>query len=244
MFYEIRRLSLGSGLKFGLFFGFLKGVIVGLYPIWGEEPVLPGLLRDSLWLSLNDGSVVSLVLIWLIALFWWLLVGGIMGIAGAAAYNLLSTLTGGFVIRLEEKADTSMPHKLATGVDMAPDRVTRMLTPEPAPAPPRDAAVAVPAAASPSSSRAWLVSEATQQSHPLAGAITRLGSAPDNQLILPGLSAHHAEIRHQPEGYILYDLGSQQTWVHGRAIVGPHKLKSGFRMQLGQYSFTFQTDQE
>ncbi|MBP8002771.1 MAG: FHA domain-containing protein [Chloroflexi bacterium] len=243
MFYELRRVSIGSGLKFGLFFGFLGGVLAGLFPILGEAPAVPGLLQDLLLTSLDEGTLISLMLIWFITLFWWLLMGSVGGVVFAAAYNLLSALTGGFVVYLEEKTDANMPHKLAAATDIAPDRVTRLLTPEPPPASVVGATIAAPVAAAPAIPHAWLLSEANQQSHPLTVSITRLGSAPDNQLVLPGLSPHHAEIRHQPEGYILYDLGSQQTWVHGRAIAGPHRLKSGFRLQLGQHSFTFQTDQ-
>jgi pSer/pThr/pTyr-binding forkhead associated (FHA) protein/soluble lytic murein transglycosylase-like protein len=54
--------------------------------------------------------------------------------------------------------------------------------------------------------------------HPLRGDVTRIGRAPDNDIVVEeaGISAHHLEIRRQNEGYRLEDLGSTNgTWVRG-----------------------------
>jgi len=75
---------------------------------------------------------------------------------------------------------------------------------------------------------------------PLGDDVTRIGSAPDNDIVLAGLSPQHAEIRCESGRYLLYDLGSRRTWVNDAQVAAVHMLKDGFRVQLGQAEFTAQ----
>lgn len=70
--------------------------------------------------------------------------------------------------------------------------------------------------------------------------MTRIGSAPDNDIVLAGLSPQHAEIRRESGRYLLYDLGSRRTWVNDAQVAAVHLLKDGFRVQLGQTEFVVQ----
>ena len=65
-------------------------------------------------------------------------------------------------------------------------------------------------------------------------------SAPDNDIVLPGLSPQHAEIRRESGRYLIYDLGSRRTWVNDDQVAAVHMLKDGFRLQLGQAEFLVQ----
>ena len=89
---------------------------------------------------------------------------------------------------------------------------------------------------------AWLVSLAGRDERlPINGEITRIGSAPDNDIVLAGLSPNHAEIRRESGRYLIYDLGSRRTWVNDVQVAAVHMLKDGFRLQLGSSGFVFQT---
>jgi hypothetical protein len=90
-------------------------------------------------------------------------------------------------------------------------------------------------------STAWLVS-AADSTHRwrLANGVTRVGSEPANDIVLPGLTPRHAEIRREDGEYVIYDLGSRQTWVNTSQVVTSRPLKNGFQLQLGTADFVVQ----
>lgn len=86
----------------------------------------------------------------------------------------------------------------------------------------------------------WLsLSSNPAQRLALRGDCTRLGSASDNDITLPGLAAHHAEIRLDNGVYVLYDLTPGQTWVNNRPVAGRNMLKEGFQMRLSAQDLVF-----
>ncbi len=94
---------------------------------------------------------------------------------------------------------------------------------------------------SPSLPGTWLMNSSNpQQRWSLASSPIQIGSAPQNQIVLPQLSPHHIEIRYEDGRYILYDLSGGQTWVNNHPCQGPHMLRSGFRIRLGTKEFVFQ----
>jgi pSer/pThr/pTyr-binding forkhead associated (FHA) protein len=73
------------------------------------------------------------------------------------------------------------------------------------------------------------------------GAPTRIGRAPDNDVVIrdASVSRHHASIEYRNGGFVLRDLGSQNgTWVGGQRVSeGP--LGRGDVLRLGDATFTF-----
>ena len=88
--------------------------------------------------------------------------------------------------------------------------------------------------------QAWLAPVGGGEWLVLGDDVTRIGSAPANDIVLPGLSAEHAEIRRESGRYLIYDLGSRRTWVNDAQVAAVHMLKDGFRVQLGQGEFLVQ----
>jgi pSer/pThr/pTyr-binding forkhead associated (FHA) protein len=87
---------------------------------------------------------------------------------------------------------------------------------------------------------AWLVPVGGGERLALSDGVTRIGSTTDNDIVLPGLSPQHAEIRRESGRYLIYDLGSRRTWVNDAQVAAVHMLKDGFRLQLGQAEFLVQ----
>lgn len=86
--------------------------------------------------------------------------------------------------------------------------------------------------------RPHLVVQHTGQVFPLSTQVVTLGSAEDNNIVLadPEVSAHHARIAwdSQSGAFFLEDLGSVEgTYVNERAIIGPHRLREGDEIRLG-----------
>jgi len=82
------------------------------------------------------------------------------------------------------------------------------------------------------------------QAVPLNLPITNLGCSPDCQIPLadPTLSAFHAQIVRHAAGLFIRDLGSSSgTWVNGLALFGPHSLRDGDRIRLGQQELVFRS---
>jgi len=84
---------------------------------------------------------------------------------------------------------------------------------------------------------AWLSGANGGERRALRTDVTRIGSAPENDIVLPGLAPQHAEIRRESGRYLIYDLGSRRTWVNDAQVAAVHMLKDGFRLQLGQTEF-------
>ena len=86
--------------------------------------------------------------------------------------------------------------------------------------------------------RPHLVVQHTGQVFPLSTQVVTLGTAEDNNIVLadPEVSAHHARIAWDSRSgaFYLEDLGSVNgTYVNERAIIGPHRLREGDEIRLG-----------
>lgn len=71
--------------------------------------------------------------------------------------------------------------------------------------------------------------------------VLNLGRDPRNDLALADnlVSAMHAQIRREPNGYVIYDLNSRNgTFVNGRRITR-HRLRSGDRITVGRTVLVF-----
>jgi hypothetical protein len=76
---------------------------------------------------------------------------------------------------------------------------------------------------------------------PLQGTLI-LGRAPGCQvrLVDPFASARHARLVAGPEGVVLEDLGSTNgTFLHGRRLSGPVRLREGDVFEVGDVAFRF-----
>lgn len=79
---------------------------------------------------------------------------------------------------------------------------------------------------------------------PITLPVTNLGQSPECQLPLRDatLSALHAQIVRHAEGLYIRDLGSSSgTWVNGECLSGPHSLRDGDRVRLGQIEIVFRS---
>lgn len=164
-----------------------------------------------------------------------MLLTGLAAFLGALIYNLFAAILGGVEVTLN-------------GLDAAPRAVTQSPPPpprpvaaptsRPAPAPAPMTARPKPetAGASRPAPAAWLAAAGGERLA-LRSDVTRIGSAPDNDLVLPGLAPQHAEIRRESGRYLIYDLGSRRTWVNDVQVAAVHMLKDGFRLQLGQAEY-------
>jgi hypothetical protein len=73
------------------------------------------------------------------------------------------------------------------------------------------------------------------------GAMTRIGRAPDNQIVIPfqGVSRRHAEVVTDQTGFLLRDLGSPNgTFVNGQRVT-EHPLQDGDRIAMADVTFVF-----
>src|SRR5579864_4228603 len=74
-----------------------------------------------------------------------------------------------------------------------------------------------------------------------------IGSSPDNQLVLNDVkvSAHHAEVRQEGQGYAISDLGSTHgTYVNEQRLDWntAHQLTPGASITIGDTTFVFEED--
>jgi parallel beta-helix repeat protein len=70
----------------------------------------------------------------------------------------------------------------------------------------------------------------------------RIGCAPENELALVDaqVSQHHAIISQEAAGYTLQDLNSTNgTFLNGQSIAGPHILKDGDQIRVGNTTLAF-----
>ncbi len=70
--------------------------------------------------------------------------------------------------------------------------------------------------------------------------VTTIGSDPDSDIVLPGLSARHAEVRHdEQDEFVLVRLGQRgETLVNG-APVDSAVLRTASRVRLGEVTMSF-----
>lgn len=83
----------------------------------------------------------------------------------------------------------------------------------------------------------------------LVRGTTRIGSAPDCDLVLPGLRSHHAEIRrgdHDDEYYLVSVDGAAPTTVNGQQVdraggedVEKQRLRTGSRVTVGPWTMAY-----
>ena len=86
--------------------------------------------------------------------------------------------------------------------------------------------------------------EASGHDHFLAGAATRIGRNPDNDIVLSDnkVSRNHAVIVDTGTGFVITDLGSANgVFVLGRRIHGSGTLGHGDDVRIGDQEFTFHT---
>jgi len=72
--------------------------------------------------------------------------------------------------------------------------------------------------------------------------ITRLGRAPDNDVVLDNKrsSRYHAEVRWEKPHYVLHDMDSTNgTFVNGERLIAPHALKDGDRIEIAGIEYRF-----
>jgi FHA domain/DUF1707 SHOCT-like domain len=75
----------------------------------------------------------------------------------------------------------------------------------------------------------------------------RIGREVSNTLRLGDQSASrvHAELRHEPGGWVLRDLGSMNgTYVNGRRVIGPVPVRAGDLVMFGRVSFRLAAQRE
>jgi len=74
--------------------------------------------------------------------------------------------------------------------------------------------------------------------------VMNLGQSPECQIPLndPTLSAFHAQLVRYDTGLYLRDLGSSSgTWVNGQCLFGPHALRDGDQIRIGQLELWFRS---
>jgi hypothetical protein len=258
MRYAIRRVNPVSALLYGLLLGLAGSLIPSFLLGWLVQATLLqfqewlGRLNFVIPLPLGEGLTVDLVQLLQLsdtqaglaalttrggALMLAIALGasaaamlliGLTALLSALLYNLFAGVLGGVEVTLDPlDAPASAPSSARRPAGNA------LLAAPPA-APPKPAAAAPPRPAA----GAWLVpTSGDGRRLALDGEVTRIGSAPDNDIVLPGLSPQHAEIRRESGRYLIYDLGSRRTWVNDDQVAAVHMLKDGFRLQLGQAEY-------
>ena len=254
----IRRISPFGALLYGLLLGLALFLIPGTALGWLTRSLVVGLgnwlsgLQFTIPLPIGEGITIDLpaalslgdtqarlaalaaqdtALVLAVALGTiaaGMLLTGLASLLAALLYNLFAGIFGGVQVTLD-------------GLDAPAHRPAVEPVPRPAPRPiapptPPPAARPQPEAA-PTAPTAWLASSTGRERRLLSDSVTRIGSAPENDIVLPGLAPQHAEIRRESGRYLIYDLGSRRTWVNDTQVAAVHMLKDGFRVQLGQVDF-------
>lgn len=157
---------------------------------------------------------------------------GLAAFLSAIFYNLFAGVFGGIEVNLDA---LDAPARRPVAAVAAPSAVpVAPVVPVAAPRPRTEQ----PKAGAPAM-QAWLVPAAANgERRALLDGVTRIGSAPGNDIVLSGLAPQHAEIRREGGRYLIYDLGSRRTWVNDAQVAAVHMLKDGFRLQMGQSEFT------
>jgi len=80
------------------------------------------------------------------------------------------------------------------------------------------------------------------QQHELAGEVTTLGRAVENNIVITSkrVSREHARIRREGRRLFLEDLGSTNgTFLNGERLQSPADLRDGDEIAIGEVTFTF-----
>jgi adenylate cyclase len=80
---------------------------------------------------------------------------------------------------------------------------------------------------------------------PLDRAELRIGRGGDNDLVLPDVSVsrRHASLRHEADGWHVYDLGSTNGVLLNQAAVKKAPLRSGDRLKMGIFELAVEGDE-
>lgn len=261
--YAIRRIALFPAFKFGssvggvimllpgFLFGLLTRAVVGILRSWLEawQALSVGPLEaDPLNLLKLSGFLHSLQTWddrgWLLILILTLatvaigaLLAGLLTLMGAVVYNFLATLTGGLAVEVQPVGVPAGGMLPAGRRGAAPGQRSRGAEERGSGGVGEQGRLL----GRPSAQEGvWLaLSGNLQQRWPLKPGVTRLGSAPNNDITLADLALRHAEIRFEEDRYVLYDLSNGQTWVNDRHIAGRNMLKEGFKIRLGNHELIF-----
>lgn len=270
MRYTIQNINAWSAFKFGSAIGCVLGFFPGFTMSLTLRVVINSLLGWlQSWLVLDVPLVGSYSLLdavnlqnflsqlqrwdrrsWLLVLLLTLLsmvagglVTGLLSALGAAIYNLVAAFSGGVVVQADALDNSlfaiePLPSNISPPVSSMSDNIYH-----PAAATTTEVTPPGKLLVNPPSNEdvgGWLISQITRQHFPIGRKETRIGSSPDNQIVLDSLAVNHAVIRWENGRYILYDYSGGQTWVNGRALVGPNMIKAGFQIRLGNQEFLFQ----
>jgi hypothetical protein len=267
MRYVIRRINPLSALIYGLLLGLVGWLIPGILLGWAARSVVLGLrdwlngLQLTIPLPLDQTIVLDLTTVLplsatqarlaalaaqdatlMLAVSLGTIAAGMLltGFSvwlGAIVYNLIARLFGGAEVTLDTLDASARPAAAKPASAAASPRPSAT---NPAPAAPAPLVASRPRSEpdkNPQPVAAWLVTGGSGERRALRDGVTRIGSAPDNDIVLAGLAPQHAEIRRESGRYLIYDLGSRRTWVNDTQVAAVHMLKDGFRLQLGQAEF-------
>lgn len=130
-----------------------------------------------------------------------------------------------------------------------PDFADNQFTHPPHPAPPEDAEGGNGTHSSYGAGHPHLVMTGVEgggAEFPLTGEVTTIGSAPDNDIELPGLLPHHARITHtETDEYVLDSIGETTTPSAGEASPTDDaptgaRLRHGSGFKIRELGFVFQ----
>ena len=81
-----------------------------------------------------------------------------------------------------------------------------------------------------------------QQAIPLRAGMLRIGSAPDNDLVLAGIAARHATIRCDDEGDLLITIGGRdmRSGAAATEIELPRAFATAMLVRIGGYALRYQ----
>jgi pSer/pThr/pTyr-binding forkhead associated (FHA) protein len=87
----------------------------------------------------------------------------------------------------------------------------------------------------------FLLDGTTGQAYRLRRRAVTIGRDTASGIVLrdTSVSRHHADVRAEAEGYVLYSSGAAGTTVNGDRLVTPRLLHEGDVVQVGSTSFTF-----
>ncbi|MEO7909407.1 MAG: FHA domain-containing protein [Roseiflexaceae bacterium] len=77
-----------------------------------------------------------------------------------------------------------------------------------------------------------------QQAIPMRAGLLRIGSAPDNDLVLAGIAARHATIRCDDQGDLLITVGGRDA--AGMEIELPRAFATAMLARIGGYALRYQ----
>jgi len=265
--YLIRKIFIWPAFKFGAVIGAVLMIVPGI--VWGlitrsSVHALRTFVEGMGWLTLSNRDMVAfaqriadldqlgpMLAVW-VALATVIIGGLVYGLGAAVAvllYNAIAGLSGGLVVGIEVLPQPQ-PAPAMQGAAPAPPQAGSVVQPPaaapaaqapqgaPPIAPPTPSPVVLPSQAQPQTGP-WLAVGTSAERRPLRPDRTRLGSAADNDIILPGANAYHAEIRFEDGIYVLYDMAAGQTWVNNRPVAGRNMLKEGFVIRLGGQEIVF-----